>query len=123
MPKSDERGSPGPRECICSFPHGDKGFRAFEMLENIEFSLKLQTNGVLVTLPGLVVSKASLPKGSAGFPCCPTSGPLQGPLYRTQLPVRHIAHQAALLAMLGTALAPLLQCVSEARDWKNHVDR
>jgi hypothetical protein len=95
MPKSDERGSPGPRECICSFPHGDKGFRAFEMLENIEFSLKWQTNGVLVTLPGLVVSKASLPKGSAGFPCCPTSGPLQGPLYRTQLPVRHIAHHLA----------------------------
>jgi hypothetical protein len=26
-------------------------------------------------------------------PCCPTSGPLQCPLHRTQLPVRHIAHQ------------------------------
>jgi hypothetical protein len=45
------------------------------------------------TLPRLVVSKAPR-RGSAGFPCCPTSGPLQGPLYRNQLPVCHIAHHS-----------------------------
>jgi hypothetical protein len=36
-----------------------------------------------------------------------------------QLRVRFVP--AALLAMLGTALA--LQCVSKARDWIGHVDR
>ena len=41
-----------------------------------------------------VVSKASPPKGSAGFPCCLASGPLLGPPHRSQLPVRHIAHHS-----------------------------
>jgi hypothetical protein len=37
------------------------------------------------------------PKGRAGSPCCPTSGPPLGPLHRTQLPVRHIADHGVRL--------------------------
>jgi hypothetical protein len=41
----------------------------------------------------LGISEAAPHRGATCFSCCPTSGPLQGPLYRTQPPVRHIAHQ------------------------------
>jgi hypothetical protein len=43
----------------------------------------------------------------------------EGSVTGLQLRVRFVP--AALLAMLGTALA--LQCVSKARDWTGHVDR
>jgi hypothetical protein len=38
-------------------------------------------------------------RGATCLSCCPTSGPLQGPLYRTPLPVRHIAHHYPLLTL------------------------
>jgi hypothetical protein len=43
----------------------------------------------------------------------------EGSVAGLQLRVRFVP--AALLAVLGTALA--LQCVSKARDWTGHVDR
>jgi hypothetical protein len=34
--------------------------------------------------------------------CCPTSGPLQGPLRRAQLPARHIAHASPTFVTVNT---------------------
>jgi hypothetical protein len=59
--------------------------------------------------------RLSLEEDKKKLPACRGEGSAAG----LQLRVRFVP--AALLAMLGTALA--LQCVSKARDWTSHVAR